>query len=282
MTAPERDASPLLAARIDAARLNGRSVLGPFELALSPGEVVGLIGPNGAGKSTLIRALAGLVRVEGDIRLSGRPLAAWPPALRARVLSYLPQEARIHWPMTVERVVALGRIPHLNWTSRLTREDEQAVAEAMALTGIEALRARSVARLSAGEKARVLLARALAGRPRLLLADEPVAALDPYYQMEIPELLGRLARSRDMAVLVSLHELTLAGRYADRLVLLDRGRIAAEGSPPAVLTPAHLARVYRIAVAATAAGPVPVRPLHGASSSGDDGPAGVADGTDGP
>ncbi|RMF75516.1 MAG: ABC transporter ATP-binding protein, partial [Alphaproteobacteria bacterium] len=242
----------LLEARIRQAHLNGRRVLHDLSLSLWPGEIVALIGPNGAGKSTLMRALAGLVPVEGSVDLAGRPLASWAGEARARLLAYLPQEARIHWPMPVRRVVALGRIPWLDWTARLSPADEEAIAEAMRLTATTRLAERSAARLSAGEKARVLLARALAGRPRVLLADEPVAALDPYYQMEILGLLQHLAREREMAVLVSLHDLTLAARHAARVLLLDRGKLVAQGRPGAVLTPAHLARVYRIAVAETA------------------------------
>ena len=261
----------LLEARLRRVRLNGRRVLQDLGLALAPGEVVALIGPNGAGKSTLIRVLAGLVPIEGQIRLAGRPWSSWSADARARFLAYLPQEARIHWPMPVRRVVALGRIPWLDWTARLSAADEEAIAEAMRLTATTALAARSAARLSAGEKARVLLARALAGRPRVLLADEPVAALDPHYQMEILELLRRLAREREMAVLVSLHELTLAARYATRVLLLDRGRLVAEGPPEAVLTHTHLARVYRIAIAETPAGPVPLAPLPAGTLIGEDG-----------
>ncbi len=261
----------LLEAQLRQVRVNGRRVLQDLRLALAPGEVVALIGPNGAGKSTLIRALAGLLPVEGRIRLAGRPLQSWSNHARARFLAYLPQEARIHWPMPVHRVVALGRIPWLDWTARLSAADEDAIAEAMRLTATVALAARSAARLSAGEKARVLLARALAGRPRVLLADEPVAALDPHYQMEILELLRRLAREREMAVLVSLHELTLAARYATRVLLLDCGRLVAEGRPEAVLTRAHLARVYRIAIAETPAGPVPLAPLPAGPLMGEDG-----------
>ncbi len=274
MSAPPVAPSPaaaLLDAHIGQARLNGRTVLRDLALALHPGEVVALIGPNGAGKSTLMRALAGLLPVDGHIRLAGRPLASWSADARARFLAYLPQEARIHWPMPVRRVVALGRIPWLDWTARLSSADEEAIAEAMRLTATTALAARSAARLSAGEKARVLLARALAGRPRVLLADEPVAALDPYYQMEILELLQRLAREREMAVLVSLHELTLAARYAARVLLLDRGRLVADGAPASVLTDAHLAPVYRIAIAKTAAGPVPLSSLRPGSFVSEDG-----------
>ena len=268
--APSSDAA-VLEAGIEQVRLNGRTVLRDLELVLRPGEIVALIGPNGAGKSTLIRALAGLLPVGGAIRLAGRPLASWSADARARLLAYLPQEARIHWPMPVRRVVAMGRIPWLDWTARLSSADEDAIAEAMRLTATTELAVRSAARLSAGEKARVLLARALAGRPRVLLADEPVAALDPYYQMEILELLQRLAREREMTVLVSLHELTLAARYAARVLLLDRGRLVADGAPASVLTCAHLARVYRITIAETPAGPVPLSSLHPGSSVGEDG-----------
>ncbi len=274
MSAPPAGPAPdtaLIEARIGQARLNGRTVLHDLKFALRPGEIVALIGPNGAGKSTLLRALAGLLPVDGRILLAGRPLGSWSADARARFLAYLPQEARIHWPMPVRRVVAVGRIPWLDWTAHLSSADEEAITEAMRLTTTTALAERPAARLSAGEKARVLLARALAGEPRVLLADEPVAALDPYYQMAILDLLRRLAHEREMAVLVSLHELTLAARYADRVLLLDRGRLVADGPPRSVLTRRHLARVYHITIAETAAGPVPLSALHPDAPAGEDG-----------
>jgi len=230
---------------LSAAR-GGRPVLHDIDLTIRAGEVLGIVGPNGAGKSTLMRAAAGLTRpTAGTATLDGEPIADWGRAALARRIAYLPQNADCHWPMTVARVVALGRLPHLTPWQGPTAADAQAIDRAMAMAQVADLSARRIDKLSGGEKARVLLARALAGDPALLLADEPVSDLDPYHRLDVMSHLRRLADD-GMAVAVVLHDLSLAMQYCDRLALIDAGRIVADGPPDATLSPDRLAAVFRI------------------------------------
>lgn len=229
-----------------AVRLGERPVLHGVDLRVAPGEMVGLLGPNGAGKSTLMRVMAGLLEPdEGAVNLGGRPLTDIARNERARTMAYLPQGAQINWPVAVERLVALGRLPHLSGWQRPRGHDRSAVAAALRATDIEALRARPATELSGGEAARVLLARVLAAEPAVLLADEPVAALDPRHQLALMDLLHRWAGG-GVAVLVVLHDLGLAARFCDRLVLLHEGTVLREGAPEAVMTPDALARAYGV------------------------------------
>lgn len=229
-----------------AVAFDGRAVLEDVAAAVQSGELVGLIGPNAAGKTTLVRTLVGLQPpARGEVTLDGKPLAGFGRRERARTIAYLPQGADAHWPVAVERIVALGRHPHLEPWRRPSATDRVAIEQAMRAARVAHLAARPVNRLSAGERARAMLARALAGEPRLLLADEPVAQLDPYHQIQVMELFRALAR-QGLGVLVVLHDLTLAARFCDRLMALHEGRIAAEGDARAVLTPELLARVYGV------------------------------------
>ncbi len=226
--------------------LGGRRVLAGVDFSARAGEVVALIGPNGAGKSTLARVLAGLLRpAAGTVVLDGRDVTALPPTVLARSRAYLPQGATLAWPLTVERLVALGRLPHLAPFSRIGDADRTAITDAMARADVLPLRDRIATELSGGERARAFLARALAVAAPLLVADEPLAALDPGHALAVMDLLRAEAR-RGVAIVAVLHELTLAARFADRLVLLDGGRVAAAGPPAAVLDAATLARVYGV------------------------------------
>lgn len=215
--------------------LGGQAVLAQVSAAIGPG-IVGVIGPNGAGKSTLLRAIAGLVPFHGRIT---------PPATDPRARAYLPQGQTVHWPVTVERLVALGRLPHLGPLSRLGEADRAAVNRALARTDMLGLRTRTVTTLSGGERARALLARALAVEAPLLLADEPLAALDPRHQLQLQAILREEA-ALGRTVLLVLHDLTTAARLCDRLLLLDHGRLVADGAPLDVLTPATIAATYGV------------------------------------
>ncbi|TBW36759.1 ABC transporter ATP-binding protein [Siculibacillus lacustris] len=227
------------------ARLGDRRVLDGIDLDLAAGEFVGLIGPNGAGKSTLLRVLAGLLSHDGSVRIDGRPIGDLTPRERALRIAYLSQTHDIAWPMPVAEVVALGRLPHRGPFAPPTDADRRAIAEALAATGLEALRDRPAQRLSGGETARVLLARALAQATPILLADEPTGGLDPAHQLASMRTFADLA-GRGHTVVASLHDLGLAARWCRRLLLVDRGRLVADGPPETVLTVENLAAVYGI------------------------------------
>jgi iron complex transport system ATP-binding protein len=226
-------------------RLGERRILDGLDLRLDVGEFVGLIGPNGAGKSTLLRTLAGILPHDGDLDLDGRPLVAWTGPERARRVGYLAQTRDVAWPLAVAEVVGLGRLPHRSPFARETEADRAAVARALRLTRLEGLADRRADALSGGEVARMLLARVLAQETPYLLTDEPAAGLDPAHQVATMQIFADLAADHH-GVLASLHDLTLAARWCDRLILIERGRIVAEGRPEAVLTAERLAAVYGI------------------------------------
>jgi iron complex transport system ATP-binding protein len=226
--------------------LGRAGVLDGVDLGVEAGQIVGLLGPNGAGKTTLLRALAGLQPLAaGAVTLDGQPLSEIDAKARARLLAYLPQNGECHWAVSVETLVATGRLPHQRAWAHPGERDRAAVRRAMEACNVEGFARRRIGQLSGGERARVLLARALAVEPRLLLADEPVAGLDPAHQLDVMESFARL-KADGVAVVIVVHDLSLAARYCDRLVLLHGGRVMAEGAAEAVLTPANLARGYGI------------------------------------
>ena len=235
----------MLDARNMSVTLDGHEVLSDAGISVAPGEFVGLIGPNGAGKSTLLRSLVGLQSHSGAVTLDGSSFASLTPRERARRLAYLPQDRVIEWPMKVREIVALGRHPFRQGFARLNSADREAIGNALAAVDALAFAERSALTLSAGEKALVLLARALAVEAPVLLADEPVAALDPFHQLHVMEILRARAHS-GTGVLAVLHEMTLASRFLDRVVLMDQGRIVCEGPPADVLTSEILERVYKV------------------------------------
>lgn len=227
-------------------RRGNQTILAPLSLAIDGPGLVGLIGPNGAGKSTLLRVLAGLEPTEtGAVRYDGQTASMIGRDVLGCRLSYLAQSGRVHWPLKVERVVALGRLPHRQRGDAAGDRDRAAVEAAMRATHVTALRNRPASTLSGGERMRVLLARALAVEAEVLLADEPIAALDPYHQLEVMDLLRDLAAAGTTVVAV-LHDLSLALRYCDRLVLLSDGAMLADGAPDAVLSDANLETAYRV------------------------------------
>ncbi|CAN5454984.1 ABC transporter ATP-binding protein [soil metagenome] len=226
--------------------LGRRQVVHEVSATLEPGKLIGIIGPNGAGKSSLLRAMLGLAPANaGAALLDGTPIAAMPRAAVARKIAYLPQGQTLHWPLSVERLVALGRLPHLAPMSSMAPADLAAVARAMDRADVTDLRARIATDLSGGERARVLLARALAVEAPALVVDEPLASLDPGHQIDVMTLLRREADAGALVVAV-LHDLTMAARYCERLLLLDKGHVVADGPPLAVLTTERLHAVYGI------------------------------------
>jgi iron complex transport system ATP-binding protein len=235
-----------IAARSIGLTLGTNRILNAVDVELRAGEFVGLIGPNGAGKTSLLRILAGLRSADtGEVRYEGRELKEITSRERARAIAYLAQNDGVHWSIGVEALVELGRLPHRDKAS--DADDRTAVARALELVGLTDLRARSFDTLSGGEQARALLARALAVEAPILLADEPTAALDPYHQLQIMDLLQARAKAGGGVVAV-LHDIGLAYRYCDRIVLLAQGRKIADGAPDEVLSDATIATAYGIAV----------------------------------
>jgi iron complex transport system ATP-binding protein len=229
-------------------RFGATTVLRGVDFAARSGEMIGLIGPNGGGKTTLLRAIANLrPPQEGAIRYDGRAADALGASALARRIAYLAQGGDVHWPMRVEALVELGRLPHRKSFQRFDAADRDAVERAMAAADVAFLRHRTMSEVSGGERMRVLLARALAVEAEMLLADEPIAALDPLHQLRVMELLRATTRT-GRGVIVVLHDLALAARFCDRLILLAHGGVLAQGSPGDVLTDPNISRAYGVAV----------------------------------
>ncbi len=228
--------------------LGGRCVLTAADMALQPGEVLGIVGPNGAGKTTLLRVLAGLLRPDqGSVRYDGSTARELGRRALARRVAFLAQDGAATWSLSVEALVGLGRLPHRPPFGAESEADRAAVANAMALCDIAALAGRTLGTLSGGEGRRVLLARALAVDAAYLLADEPLAGLDPGHQLETLKRLRTVAAG-GVGVAVVLHDLSLAARFCDRLLLIHRGLRIANGAPGDVLDDAALADVFGVSV----------------------------------
>jgi len=227
-------------------RLGARQVLQGLDAAFEAGQVTAILGPNGAGKSTLLACLAGLRRPDaGAVRLDDQDILALAPRARARRVGFLPQTPEIAWAVEARILVGLGRTPFIG-ARGLSQEDAQAIERAMASANVTALADRDVTTLSGGERARVLIARALAGDPAWLLADEPLTGLDPGHQLDAADLFRRLAHEEGRGVIVTLHDLSLAARLADRILLMVDGEVLANGPPAEALTPAVLASAYGV------------------------------------
>ena len=237
---------PMLAAQQLEVTLSGRTVLHDVSLSLPSGQLVALVGPNGAGKTTLLRALAGLVPSTGTIEVGGDRLSSLSLRERAKRFGYLPQGHLVHWPLPAKDVVALGRYPHgATDPARLSPRDEQAVLRAMQATNVVEFSERPVTELSGGERSRVALARVLAVEAPIVLADEPTASLDPRYQIDVMINL-RSAADRGVLVVVVTHDLGLAARFADTVLVLSDGRLVAQGKPAQALSEQVMADVFRI------------------------------------
>jgi iron complex transport system ATP-binding protein len=226
-----------------------RPALNQVSLAVRPGEVVALIGPNGAGKSTLIRAVSGVQPLRsGTVRIFGQDLTRIPARDRARFLAVVPQARNLPPAFTVYESALMGRTPYLGWLGQAGAADHDRARLALERTHLQELSGRRVGELSGGEQQRVLLARALAQETPVLLLDEPTTHLDLQHQSSLLNMLRSLANERQLAVLAALHDLNLAGLYADRVALLVEGHLEACGSPHEVLTEQTLAAVYRIPI----------------------------------
>jgi iron complex transport system ATP-binding protein len=228
--------------------LGGRPVVDRVDADVADGEWVALIGPNGAGKTTLLRALARLVPFAGEIELDGRPLAELGRGELARLVAVVPQEPSTPPWMTVAEYVLLGRTPHLGPLAKEGARDRDAAARALVRLDLLAFVERRLGTLSGGEKQRVVVARALAQEAAIVLLDEPTAALDIGHQQQALDLLDGLRAESGLTLVAAMHDLTLAAQYADRMVLLDAGRVVADGAPAEVLTAPVIARHYGAAI----------------------------------
>ncbi|MBV2143872.1 ABC transporter ATP-binding protein [Falsochrobactrum sp. TDYN1] len=225
--------------------LGRKLVLSGIRFEARPGDFIGLIGPNGAGKTTLLRALLGRIQAEGEFSLNGHDLHRISSSDRARAIAYLPQERDVAWPVSVRTLVSFGRSALKPVFAGEDPADAALVEAAMERMDIGGFRDRPVNELSGGEKARVLIARVLAQDTPVILADEPIAGLDPAHQLALMDSFARLAKE-GRTVIASLHELGLAAQYCTRLIVLDQGRIVADGVPESVLTSELLEKVYDI------------------------------------
>lgn len=251
------------------AAYDGADVLQGVDLALRTGEMISLLGPNGSGKSTLLRVLAGLLPARlGKVQLLGRDLRAYAPRERARMVGLVPQYATIPFAFSVYDVVAMGRHPYVGLLGAPGAHDREAVGLALDMADIAHLRERLVTELSGGEFQRVLIARALAQEPRLLLLDEPTAHLDLNHQVEIAALMRRLNCEQGLTVLWVSHDMNLSSEYCDRLVMLKEGRVIADGPPDETVTTPQLREVYGMDFA-VAPSPVSGRPQVVLSRGGD-------------
>ncbi len=234
---------PLLSVDQLDVRLDGHEILADVEFEMEQGTWIGLLGPNGSGKTTLLRAIGTHIPFDGTIRLDGRRVDDWTARERARRLAYVRQASSLTFDFTVEELVLLGRAPHRGWLQAYRSDDRSLVREALSMVDLDGFADRSVLSLSGGEMQRVFLAQALVQEADLLLLDEPTSHLDVHYQFAFMEQVQALVNG-GRTVLAVFHDLELAARYADRLLVLQEGRILSRGAPGAVLTPECIADVF--------------------------------------
>ena len=233
-------------------RLGARDAVDGVSAEFQAGTVTAILGPNGAGKSTLLACLAGLRKPQsGQVRLDEADLLAMAPRARARRIGFIPQTPEIAWAVEARILVGLGRTPFIG-SSGLSVEGAGAIDRAMAAAGVADLADRDVTTLSGGERGRVLIARALAGDPEWLLADEPLTGLDPGHQLDAGDLFRSLAHDQGRGVVVTLHDLSLAARIADRIIVMAAGKVLADGPPGEALSPAVMEQAYGVRAQVTA------------------------------
>lgn len=226
---------------------SGPEVLHGVNLTAEPGTLHGVVGPNGSGKSTLLRVIGGAARPSsGCVLLDGQDISSLSPRQAAQRVAAVGASEAVVFSFSVEETVMMGRSPHLRFLTSETSLDVAKAREAMERTGVAHLAERRITALSSGERQRVLIARALAQEPRVLLLDEPTAHLDVNFQVEIMELVQALAHESGITTIAVLHDLNLAGRYCDRITMLSSGQVAACGAPGEVLTEEHLLEVYGV------------------------------------
>lgn len=236
-----------------------RAVLHSISLSIESGEMVGILGPNGSGKTTLLRILSAVLYGQGEVKLDGRNIATYGRRELSKLFAVVPQENRVNFPYTVAEIVLMGRASHHSSLALEGKEDLEVARASMELTDSLSLAHRYLHELSGGEKQRVMIARALAQQPQILLLDEPSAFLDLKHQVQVFELLHRLNRERGLTIVAALHDLNLAALFFPRLVMLRNGRIYSDGVPSEVLTEKMIEEVYglRVRVAADPSGEKP-------------------------
>ena len=224
-------------------------VLNSVTLSITSGEILAVVGPNGVGKSTLIRAISGVLPTrQGNIRANGVDTSHLTPVQRARLMAIVPQARELPPAYTVHQTVLMGRTPYLNWLGQAGKSDFDAIQRSMEHTDLSHLAERRIGELSGGEQQRVLLARALAQETSILLLDEPTTHLDLQHQSNLLNLVRKLAQEKNLSVLMVLHDLNLAGLYADRVALMSQGCVYSLGEPGEVITAENLSAVYHVPV----------------------------------
>lgn len=224
-----------------------RTVLREVDFVVRPGEFVGILGPNGSGKTTLLNCVCGgLYFSHGKVRVGGKDVLTTGSLELARLIAMVPQESTMAFEFTVEEIVLMGRYSHIDRFKFEDHRDYEVAKVAMEETGTWKLRNRFVTNLSGGERQRVVIARALAQEPKVLLLDEPTTHLDIRHQLEVLGLIRKLNEARGLTVLAVFHDLNLTGRFCDRVLLMDEGRIMASGTPPEVLTAPNIERAYGV------------------------------------